>query len=165
MKQLRGFPNLTGYYIRFVRNYGSIGKPLTELPRKDSFAWTTRATQAFERLKDALTSAPVLALLDFTQPFEIETYASSKGMGAVLLQSGHSIAYIRKPLADQHKGLSTYEKELLAILLAIKKWGHYLKGKPFVIHIDHRSLKHFAQAEAPHDTPACLAHQTAGICL
>jgi hypothetical protein len=73
-------------------------------------------------LKTALTSAPVLALPNFSQPFEIKTDASDKGIGAVLHQTGHPIAFISKTLGPRHLGLSTYENECLAILMAVEHW-------------------------------------------
>lgn len=82
--------------------------------------------QAFTRLKETLCLAPVLALPDFTRPFHIETNASGSGIGAVLQQDGHPIAYISKPLSKRNQGLTMYAKEYLAILLAVDYWRHYL---------------------------------------
>jgi len=73
-----------------------------------------------------MSSAPVLAILDFTKPFAIETDASNNGVGAVLLQQGHPLAFISKPLGPRTQGLSTYEKEYMAILLAVEQWRSYL---------------------------------------
>lgn len=72
----------------------------------------------------------------------METDASGVGIGVVLMQEGHPIAYIRKVLSPKYQSLSVYEKELLAILLAFKKWYHYLRCKKFVIVTDHQSLKY-----------------------
>jgi RNase H-like domain found in reverse transcriptase len=126
LKALRAFLGLTGYYRKFIKNYGSISKPLSDLLKKNTFKWTAEATIAFEKLKQAMSSAPVLALPDFTKPFTLETDASDHGMSVVLLQEKRPIAYLSKALGVKNAQLSTYEKEYLALLTAIQKWRHYL---------------------------------------
>lgn len=78
---------------------------------------------------------------DFTKPFTIETDASAKGIGAILHQEGHPIAYISRALGPKNQGLATYEKECLAILMAVDHWRFYLQHAPFVIKIDQKSLE------------------------
>ena len=143
VKALRSFLGLAGYYRKFVRNFGIIAKPLTELLKKDvMFIWTSIHESAFQLLKQALCSSPVLALPDFSQPFHIETDAYGYGVGAVLTQNSHPLAYCSKALSPRNQGLSVYEKEYLAILMAVEQWRHYLLHNEFIIHTDQRSLIH-----------------------
>jgi hypothetical protein len=142
-KELRGFLGLAGYYRKFVKNFGVIARPLTNLLKKHTiFVWTDEHTLAFSLLKTALSSAPVLALPNFTRPFAIETDASRSGVGAVLLQDGHPLAYVSKPLGIKNMGLSAYEKEFLAILLAVDHWRSYLQHGIFQIFTDQKSRIH-----------------------
>lgn len=89
-----------------------------------------------------MTTAPVLALPDLVQPFVIETDASDKGIGAVLQQHGHSIAFVSKALGPKNQALSTYEKECLAILLDVEHWRSYLQHSEFTLKTDQKSLVH-----------------------
>lgn len=131
LKKLRGFLGIAGYYRKFVRNFGVRSKPLTNLLRKGvEFKWTPEVNQSFEALKQALATAPVLALPNFNKPFVVETDASDVGIGAVLSQDKHPIAYVSKALGPRTKGLSTYEKECLAIMLAVEHWRSYLQYAP-----------------------------------
>jgi hypothetical protein len=141
IKQLRGFLGLTGYYRKFIQSYAQIATPLTELLKKDAFKWNTAADMAFHTLKKAITSAPVLALPQFTIPFTLETDASGSGIGAVLSQNGHPIAYFSRKLAPRMQKQSAYTREFFAITEAIAKFRHYLLGHKFIIKTDQKSLK------------------------
>lgn len=145
IKALRGFLGLTGYYRKFVRHYGLIAKPLTNLLKKGQFLWTEEAQRAFEKLKEALTMTPVLQLPNFHKPFVVETDACYSGIGATLTQDGHPIAYLSKALGPKSLGYSVYEKEFLAILLAVQKWRAYLICGTFTIKTDQKSLKHLME--------------------
>jgi hypothetical protein len=101
-KQLRSFLGMAGYYRKFVRGYGIISKVLTELLRKGvQFVWTSEHEASFQALKVALTSTPVLALPDFSKKFIIETDACDRGIGDVLMQDGHPLAFLSKALGSE----------------------------------------------------------------
>ena len=100
---------------------------------------------AFNSLKVAVSTPPVLALPNFSKPFMIECDASGKGLGAVLMQSNRPLAYHSKVLKGRTLHLSTYEKEFLALVKAVRKWKPYLVGKPFIIKTDHQSLKYLLE--------------------
>jgi len=128
VKEIRGFLGLTGYYRRFIKHYSLISKPLTLVLKKGAqFVWSSVTQEAFDTLKHALVTAPVLALPQFQKPFTIETDASEVGLGAILMQEGHPIAFLSQALCPKNAALSTYEKECLAILLAIDKWRSDIK--------------------------------------
>lgn len=144
LKQLHGFLGLTGYYRRFIKGYGKISKPLTELLKKGVFVWSREALDSFEALKAAIVSAPVLALPDFKEEF-VETDASREGIGVVLVQRGQPIAFISASLSPRTVALSVYDKELLALIYAVDKWRPYLMGRHFTILNDHQSLKYLLE--------------------
>lgn len=142
VKALRGFLGLAGYYRRFIQHFGLIAKPLTDMLKTNNFTWTTQAETAFTHLKTAITTAPVLALPDFDKEFTIETDASGLGIGAVLTQQKHPVAFLSKALSSKNQSLSVYDKEMFAILYSVAKWRHYIFGRPFTILTDHQTLKH-----------------------
>jgi hypothetical protein len=141
IKALRGYLGLTGYYRRFIKGYGSIAAPLTTMLKKNAFTWDDVAKEAFQNLKSVVIEAPVLALPNFAQPFVIECDASGLGIGAVLMQNGKPIAYLSKALKGRALLMSTYEKELFALVTAIQKWRPYLLGQSFVVKTYQQSLK------------------------
>jgi hypothetical protein len=140
--KLRGFLGLTGYYRKFVKHYGALAKPLTNLLKKKSFHWSEEAQVAFDSLKRAMTSTPVLALPDFSQQFIVEIDASDTGLGAVLMQKDRSIPFLNKPLNATNKYLSIYEKEFLALIMAVEKLRPYLQRQEFIIRTDKLGLSH-----------------------
>lgn len=82
----------------------------------------------------------MLALQDFSKTFTIETDASGGGIGAVLAQDGHPLAFISKALGPRSQGLSTFEKDYMAVLMALQQWRQYLQFSEFIIYTDQQSL-------------------------
>ena len=140
-RALRGFLGLAGFYRRFIKGYAILASPLTKLLSQGQFQWLPEVTEAFQKLKDAITEALVLALPDFKAPFVVETDTSNTGMGAVLSQGGHPIAFFSKQFCPRMANTSTYVRELAAITAAVKQWWQYLLGHGFTILMDHRSLR------------------------
>jgi hypothetical protein len=126
-----------------MKYFGIIAKPLTELLKKHSlFIWTSERDIVFHTLKSALVDAPVLALPDFSKSFCIEIDASEYGVRAILMQDHHPVAFDSKTLGPKLRGISIYEKEYMAILLAIDQWRYYLQLGGFIIFTDQKSLSH-----------------------
>ncbi|RVW35013.1 Retrovirus-related Pol polyprotein from transposon 17.6 [Vitis vinifera] len=145
ISELHGFLGLTGYYRKFVRNYGIIARALTNLLKKGQFAWTKDAETAFQALKQAMTSTPTLAMPNFNEPFVIESDALGDGIGAVLTQQGKPIAFMSRALGVSKRSWSIYAREMLAIVHAIQTWRPYLLGRKFYIQTDQRSLKYLLE--------------------
>jgi hypothetical protein len=138
--ELRGFLGLTGYYRRFVKHYGIIAKPLTNLLKHKAFHWSPEADAAFQQLKQAMCDTPVLALPNFEELFVVETDACMNGIGAVLMQRNRPIAYLSKALSEKNQLLSIYDKDFLALLMTVERWRQYLQRAEFVIRTDHKAL-------------------------
>jgi hypothetical protein len=112
---------LADYYRKFICHFGVICQPLTALLKKGVlYIWTSDHACAFHTLKTALTQALVLSLPDFASPFFIETDASAVGVGAILMQHGHPLAFPSKALGPKSSGVSTYEKDYLTVILAVQ---------------------------------------------
>ncbi|KAL3513282.1 hypothetical protein ACH5RR_025999 [Cinchona calisaya] len=92
-----------------------------------------------------MSTTPVLALPDFSQPFILETDVSQKAMGTVLMQQGRPIAFLSQALGPKNQGFSIYEKELLSFITAVSMWRHYLLGSHFIIKTDQQSLKYLIE--------------------
>ena len=146
---LRSFLGLAGYYRRFIEDYSRIALPLTELTKDEAeWAWGEKEQAAFGRLKQLLSSAPVLQLADPSLPYTIHCDASGYAVGSVLMQDQGNglqpVSFISTKMKDAETRYAPHEQELLALVYACKKWRHYLHGRPFTILSDHRSLQHFS---------------------
>jgi hypothetical protein len=110
--------------MRFIQSYSLICRPLHDLLKKESFTWRSQHTMIFNTLKQKMCTTHVLALTDFSLPFTLEIDASRIGIGAILMQKGRPLAFYSQALGSKVAAQSTYHKEALAILLALKKWRH-----------------------------------------
>ena len=144
-KELKGFLGLAGYYRRFIPQFSSIASPLHALLKKNvPYEWGAKQQEAFERLKEILTTEPILQFPDFSQKFILTTDASNEALGCVLSQGQIGkdlpIAYASRTLNKAEKSYSTIEKELLSIVHFVKYFRPYLYGRKFLIVTDHRPL-------------------------
>ena len=147
-KDLMSFLGLCNYYRRFVQGYAAITVPLTDLLRQDrSFDWTEKAEQAFQKLKDSMSQTPVLCIADTNKPFVVTTDASDFAVGAVLSQDQGNglqpVAFESRKMKPAELNYAAHEKELLAIVHALKVWRVYLEGRRFTVQTDHATLRHF----------------------
>ena len=139
--EVRSFHGLAQFYRRFVRNFSSLAAPLTDLLKLPKFDWSIQADRAFQQLKVALISSPVLRLPDFDKLFDVATDASGVGIGAVLSQELHPVSFFSEKLSEAKGRYSNYDRELYAIVQSLKFWRHYLLHREFTLYSDHDALR------------------------
>ncbi|KAF7785180.1 hypothetical protein Agabi119p4_1345 [Agaricus bisporus var. burnettii] len=155
VKQVESFLGFANFYRRFIKNFSTIAQPLNELKSKkgEKWYWNDEQQQAFEQIKQAIASEPVLALPKDKGQFRVEVDASNYGTGAVLSQEQenkwHPVAFMSKTLSEAERNYEIYDKELLAIIKALKLWRHYLLDakEQFEIWTDHENLKYFREPQ------------------
>ncbi|KAK3738177.1 hypothetical protein QZH41_007177 [Actinostola sp. cb2023] len=153
-KDVRSFLGLCNYYMEFVPNIQLLAKPLNELTGKASFVWTAEREKSFCKLKEALTSAPVLAFPDMTKTFELSTDASDTGFGCILSQRDNSgrerpVYYLSKTFCDNELSWHTRDKEAFALVYALRKFRQYLLGRKFIWYTDHLGLRWLRNTRDP----------------
>ena len=143
LEELQIFLGMSGFYRRFIRDYAKIAVPMTnQLKGKGkTFEWGEDQKKSMQKLKVAIATAPILYIVDPNKPFVVETDASNFAVGAVLTQEGRPIAFESKKLDHAQQNYSVYERQLYAIVHALKKWKHYLYGAKVMIVFDHESIK------------------------
>jgi hypothetical protein len=137
LKELQSFLELANYYRKFIVNFSHIALPLTDASRDNTqsnlrpIEWTELMQTAFNQLKEALTSAPCLALPDPDGEFEVTTDASedAKAAGAILTQNGHPVAYKSTKLNSHQLNYLVHDKEMCAIMHALERWRPFLLGR------------------------------------
>lgn len=142
--ELQRFIGMANFYRSLIPNFSDMSKPLYDCTKQKKFVWNVNCEVNFNKLKEKLSSFPVVHIPDFSKKFIVVTDASDVAMGAVLMQDidGHKrvIEYASKMFNKAQRNYSTIEKEANAIVFALKKWQVYLEGKPFSIQSDHRPL-------------------------
>lgn len=153
VRDVQCFLGFANFYRIFIKNYSQVAAPLTRLTCKDKLEWTPAAQKAFEDLKVAFTTAPILVHPDFTKAFYMETDASDFALGAVLSQMGedgklHPIAFYSRKFSAAEINYEIHDKELLAIVDSFQEWRHLLEGAahPVVVYTDHKNLEYFTSA-------------------
>ena len=154
LKALKRFLGMTGYVRKYIKDYAKIAQPLTDLTRDYvPFVWTDKCTEAFQRLKQAMSEAPVLALPDFGLPFRLYADASGYSVGATLMQDAgegeRPIAYASKTLSKRERGWQTTEREAFALYWATQTFSQYLKGVKFTMVTDHKPITWLKTCKKP----------------
>ncbi|KAK3528240.1 hypothetical protein QTP86_027953 [Hemibagrus guttatus] len=152
VKELQRFLGFVNFYRRFIQDYSIIADPLTNLlhNKPKSLIWSPAVEKAFNTLKRAFTTAPLLIHPDPDKPFVVEVDTSTTGVGAVLSQQQgnpsrlHSCAFFSHKLNPAERNYDIGNRELLAIKLALEEWRHWLEGArhPFLVLTDHKNLEY-----------------------
>ncbi|XP_058876949.1 uncharacterized protein LOC131731694 [Acipenser ruthenus] len=147
-RQVRAFLGLAGYYRRFISHFATRATPLTDLTKGHKnrpIQWSKECEAAFQDLRHALLSRPVLKNPDFRKDFILQTDASGVGLGAVLAQDfdgeEHPIMFLSRKLLPREQRYATIEKECLAIKWAVESLKYYLWGRRFTLYTDHAPLR------------------------
>jgi hypothetical protein len=147
VKHIQQFLGLASYYRRFIKDFAKIAEPLHKLLKKsEKFRWTEKCQEAFEVLKEKLTSPPIMTFPRFDKPFLLQTDASGHSLGAVLGQVNEDgaetvVAYASRTLKAAERAYSVIERELLAIIWGVRFWRHYLYGQNIQLQTDHAPLR------------------------
>ena len=129
VSQVRSFLGMTNYFRKFIQNHPSRVTPLTDMTKKSvKWLWSEKCQKAFEDVKMQLTKAPVLVLPDPDKNYSVVCDASGIGIGAVLLQDGHAIAFESRKLTPAEKNYHITDLELLSVVHAMGTWRCYLEG-------------------------------------
>ena len=145
-REVMQFKGLAEFYRRFVKDFSRIAAPLSALTKHVEFTWGTAEQEAFDALKYALTHAPILAPPDYSKPFLVTCDSSGFAVGAVLSQGEGDdmrvVAFESRKMSDAETRYENHDKELLAVIHALKKWDFHLRGKKFVVVTDNWATKY-----------------------
>ena len=141
--EIRSFLGLAGYYRRFIEVFSTIASPLTQLTRKEvKFEWFVDCEKSYQELKERLTSAQVLALLEGQDEFVVYIDASIRGLGCVLMQHDKVITYASRQLKPHEVNYLVHDLELTVVVFALRIWRHYLYEAQVQIFTYYKSLKY-----------------------
>jgi len=141
VKAISRLNGMVNYLSRFLPGLADVMKPIRKLTHKDeTWVWGSEQARAFEKLKELITNAPVLAYFDPKIPLIIQCDSSQSGLGAVLLQDGKPLDYRSRTLTDTEQRYAQIEKEMLAIVFALEKFNDYTFGAHTTVHTDHKPL-------------------------
>ena len=155
LKEVRGFIGFANFYRRFIEGFSKVCRPLHDLTKKDTpFVWGEDQQKAFQGLKDAFTSEPVLVMWDPEKETRLEVDASGFATGGVISQKAddglwHPVAYRSESMAPAERNYEIYDREMLAIIRGLEDWRHFLEGlpQPFEIITDHQNLEYWKTAQ------------------
>lgn len=151
-KEVQSFLGFANFYRHFIEGFSHHAKPLFELTKKDrKWSWEEGEQQAFDEIKDWVTSSPILCFADDSKPFRIEADSSDFATGAVLSQQSdddlkwHPITFYSKSLNAVERNYDIHDKEMLAVMRSLKEWRHFLEGAQRKVEIwtDHKNLEYF----------------------
>jgi hypothetical protein len=151
VKEVRSFLGFRNFYRHFVKGFSHLAHPLNDLLKKDKkFVWSEECQESFDQLKKQFTEEPVLMMPDHSKPFQIQVDSSLFATGGILTQMDingdrHPCAYLSKSLMKEQRNYDTRDRELLAIVQALKEWRHYIQGSGHttIVLSDHDNLRHF----------------------
>lgn len=159
VQEVRQFVGLGSHYRRFIRDFAALAAPLTDQTKgkgykKRNIEWSEECQRAFDEIKSRLSQAPILVPPDPYKPYIIETDACDYGVGAVLLQEDsdgirHPIAFESKKLSPEERSYPAQEREMLAILYALRVWRCFIEGRQYTVFTDHNPLKYFRTQAKP----------------
>jgi len=155
-REVQSFLGFTNFYWRFIKDFSHHACPLFNLTgNEQKWQWEASKASTFRKIKELVTSAPVLVTPADDQPFQVEADSSDFATGAVLSQLSaeddkwHQVAYFSKSLSETERNYKIHDKEMLAIIRALEEWRHFLEGAPlkFEIWTNHRNLEYFMSAK------------------
>jgi len=149
---IQAFLGFINFYRRFIRDFSAKARPLFDLTRSEQvWTWSGKEQMAFDDLKTAVTTAPVLVSPQDSESFRVEADSSDFATGAVLSQQSttdgkwHPVAFYSKSLSSMERNYEIHDKEMLAIIRALEEWRHFLEGATHLVEIwtDHKNLEYF----------------------